>query len=159
MNILPVITLYQPWATWIMFRWKTIESRTHNRFECLIGKTILIHAGMKNDKSDLVLKNPFLTESQINSSLINPINGAILGSVFVDKGGQIIFPNEERGALIKSDYPYRHGLWLKDTTPFEKPIFVKGSMGIWYFDMDTKEKVKNNPPNDSQFALQLNEAR
>lgn len=47
--IYPVITLYQPWATWIMRGWKTIETRTHNRFACLDHKTILIHAGKITD--------------------------------------------------------------------------------------------------------------
>lgn len=51
MEIYPVITLYQPWATWIMRELKTIESRTHARFNSLLYKTILIHAGQTTDKT------------------------------------------------------------------------------------------------------------
>lgn len=78
-TIYPVITLYQPWATWIMRRWKTIETRTHNRFVKLLGKSVLIHAGQQTDAT--AAWNPYLTEEEI---LFNPdevINGAILGSV------------------------------------------------------------------------------
>lgn len=80
-NIYPVITLYQPWATWIVRGWKTIETRTHNKFACLIGKTILIHAGQKTDAS--AINNPYLTKEQL---LYNPdevINGYILCSTHV----------------------------------------------------------------------------
>jgi len=79
--IYPVITLYQPWATWIMREWKTIETRTHNRFKSLNGKRILIHAGKKTDKS--ALSNSFLTKEQIAHRPLEMINGYILGSAFV----------------------------------------------------------------------------
>ena len=46
-RVYPVLTLYQPWATFIADGLKTIETRTHNRFTSLYGKTILIHAGQQ----------------------------------------------------------------------------------------------------------------
>lgn len=41
------ISLHQPYATFIALRWKTIETRTHNRFRNLEGETIAIHAAKK----------------------------------------------------------------------------------------------------------------
>ena len=37
------ITLWQPWATWIAWRWKTIETRGHDRFRRLVGQFASVH--------------------------------------------------------------------------------------------------------------------
>ena len=44
------ISLWQPWATLIALKWKTIETRTHARFQSLQGQRIAIQAAMKVDK-------------------------------------------------------------------------------------------------------------
>ncbi len=140
-NILPVITLWQPWATWIMRGWKTIETRTHSRFTSLYGKTILIHAGMTTDDSSFAVKNPYLTHEQIIYNPEEVINGFILGSVFV---GDVhaLDDSASSAALIDCGSVDRFGLFLEDVNKFEIPIREKGGMGIWYYDMDKKEKVK-----------------
>jgi hypothetical protein len=135
----PTITLYQPWATWIMREWKTIETRTHNRFSCLKGKTILIHAGMNTDEG--AIKNTYLTREQL---LLNPdemINGFILGSAFV-RDFKELNSWDSLAALIDCRNTKRYGLILESITRFNNPIPVKGEMGIWYFDIDSKEKVR-----------------
>lgn len=138
-TIFPVITLYQPWATWIMRGWKTIETRTHDRFACLTHRTVLIHAGQKTEES--AIYNPYLTREQL---LFNPdevINGAILGSVYVDTTGWLCGDSyENKSALIETTD--RYGLFLKDVNRFEIPIPEKGEMGIWYYDLEKKQKVK-----------------
>lgn len=139
-NIIPVITLYQPWATWIMRGWKTIETRTHDRFKSLKHKTILIHAGQRTDDSPLVIHNPYLTKEQI---LYNPeevINGSILGSAFVSDF-KLLNSENAKSSLIECD-TLRFGLFLSNIKKFDEPIPVKGEMGIWYFDMKDQKKVK-----------------
>lgn len=139
-NILPVITLYQPWATWIIRGWKTIETRTHERFSSLLHKTILIHAGLQTDSSDLTVKNPYLTREQILYDPDEVINGAILGSAYVDACGWLCNdPWENKSALIETRN--RYGLFLTDVKKFPSPLLVKGSMGIWYYDLENKIKV------------------
>ena len=137
--ILPVITLYQPWATWIMREWKTIETRTHNRFGCLLGKTILIHAGMNTDAA--AINNPYLTKQQLMYEPNEVINGFILGSVFVKSFGKLSSIHSEK-SLIDCGNIERFGLYLSQIEKFSEPILCKGEMGIWYFDIDKKEKVK-----------------
>lgn len=138
--ILPVITLYQPWATWIMRGWKTIETRTHNRFACLDGKKILIHAGQKTDAN--AAHNTYLTKEQL---LYNPdemVNGFILGSAYVQYLGSLD-PDESVNALIECE-TLRYGLLLESINVFTEPIPCKGEMGIWYFDLGKNVKVKKN---------------
>ena len=137
-NIFPIITLYQPWATWIMREWKTIETRTHNRFSSLHGKTILIHAGQKTDVPAFF--NPYLTKKQILDA-DGMVNGFILGSAYVCNIGPLTDFNS-KAALIDCHSTNRFGLFLKDIKKFEKPIPAKGEMGIWYFDLDTMQKIK-----------------
>lgn len=148
--IYPTITLYQPWATWIVRGWKTIETRTHDRFKGLKGKTILIHSGMRTDDSDLTVKNPYLTKEQI---LFNPdevVNGYILGKAFVYEFRKL----EEwhsKPALIDCKDTIRYGLFLNNIQQFHTPIPCKGEMGIWYYDMENKCKVKKNTQQPTLF--------
>lgn len=125
---LPVITLYQPWATYIMKGIKTIETRTHDRFKVLKNKTILIHAGQKIDKKAIEL---ITLDEEI-------ITGAILGSAYVYECRWLTGSEyENKCALV--DTTNRYGLFLKDIKLFEKPIFIKGKMGIWYYELNFNE--------------------
>lgn len=137
-NILPVITLYQPWATWIMRGWKTIETRTHSRFSCLKGQRILIHAGLKTDHNALHV--PYLTLEQL---LLNPdemVNGFILGSAFV-KDFRLLIESDWQDALC--DCTGRlWGLFLEDIERWTYPIPENGSQGIWHYDTDNLIKVR-----------------
>jgi hypothetical protein len=146
--IYPVITLYQPWATWIIRGWKTIETRTHNRFSCLNHKTILIHAGQTTDTS--AIQNTYLTKEQLLYKPDEIINGFILGSAYVDTTGLLCGDEyENKAALIYTKD--RYGLFLRKIEKFKEPIPAKGEMGIWYFDMETMHKVKKS----SKKSLQL----
>ncbi len=136
--IYPVITLYQPWATWIMRGWKTIETRTHNRFACLDKKTILIHAGQKTDAS--AINNPYLTKEQLLYEPDEMVNGYILGSAYSLYLG-CLDPEDSVNALIECK-TLRYGLLLENVEKFKEPIPVKGEMGIWYYDLEAFEKVR-----------------
>lgn len=139
--IYPVITLYQPWATWVVRGIKPTETRLHNRFQSLIGKTILIHAGQHMDAGAFV--GEFVTDEARQITLNEYPQGAIIGSVFVDAGGWLC-SDDSAGALIDCHHAYgRYGLFLMEPKEFA-PIPEKGSMGIWYYDLDKKEKVKKN---------------
>lgn len=136
--ILPAITLNQPWATWIMRGWKTIETRTHNRFKCLDRKKILIHAGQKTDAS--AINNPYLTKEQLLHEPDEMINGFILGSAYSLYLG-CLDPDDGANALIECE-TLRYGLLLENIDVFIEPIPCKGELSIWYFNMETMQKVK-----------------
>jgi hypothetical protein len=121
-----------------MREWKTIETRTHNRFASLLHRTILIHAGLRTDPW---VNNPFITEEQMFIDLKELVNGAILGSAYVDACGWLCGDNyENKSAFIECTD--RYGLFLTNVKKFDTPKICKGSMGIWYYDMDNLIKVK-----------------
>ncbi len=123
-----VITLYQPWATWVIDGHKKIETRTHNRFKTLKGQRILIHAGKKYSAGGAL---------QLFEGIHIPESfprGVILGSVYVYKH-DICSPDDNEYANIDCESIERFGLFLKDIEKFKEPIPVKGQMGIWNYDL------------------------
>lgn len=133
----PAITLVQPWATWIMRGWKSIETRRHNRFRSLKHRWILIHAGMKTDEG--AAYNKFLTREQILRDPDEVVNGFILGKAFVFDH-RMLCPKDSDRALIECNTE-RYGLILRDVVPFPDPIPAKGSQGVWYYNLDRGEKI------------------
>ncbi|KKM23738.1 hypothetical protein LCGC14_1612130 [marine sediment metagenome] len=43
------ISLWRPWDLFVLLGWKMIETRTHDRFKSLVGRTIAIHSAKKID--------------------------------------------------------------------------------------------------------------
>lgn len=130
-NIYPVITLYQPWASFIIEGYKTIETRLHDRFKNLKGHNILIHAGKKFDKDHYSIESKSYYDY-----------GCILGKVYV-YDFQALDEKHSLDALIDCENVKRYGLFLKNIEKFDEPIYnVKGSMGIWYYDLENRIKVK-----------------
>jgi len=134
--IIPVITLWQPWASWIMAGWKTIETRTHNRFAYLEGKTIGIHAGLKWDEEAAHLASQYISMEQVlaTSDFIS-IKGRLLGTAFV-KQHRVLNKEDSKQALIDCKETKRYGLILEKLTLIA-PIKISGKQGMW------KYKLKN----------------
>lgn len=139
-----VITLWQPWASFIALGWKTIETRTHDRFKNLEGETIGIHAGNTWDKDWEELAGPYLTETQLPEVLAiglmfkhyNSRKGEILCTAHVSDTNWLTEP-ASYNALINCDSKEigfeRFGLFLGNIKLI-KPIPAKGKQGIWNYD-------------------------
>jgi len=54
------ISLWQPWASWIAWRLKTVETRGHKRFAGLVGQRIALHAALRFDVTALDEAAPYL---------------------------------------------------------------------------------------------------
>jgi hypothetical protein len=59
------ISMYPPWSNWVGLGWKTIESRTHQRFKSLVGQRIAIHSAVRWDEYWLEIAGKHLSEAQI----------------------------------------------------------------------------------------------
>jgi hypothetical protein len=131
---IPIISLWMPWANWVMLGWKTIETRLHRRFYSLAGKTIGIHASLRWDDGAIDAARPYLTEKQITQTLnFLRIGGAIIGTVYVPTVRELAAEDSAR-ALIDCDAVKRHGLELMYRNPIEA-IPCRGKQGIWYADV------------------------
>jgi hypothetical protein len=134
----PVITLRQPWAQFIAEGWKTIETRTHDRFKKFAGKDILIHAGAAWDKKWLTLAGPYLSREEIQKTLQwetawRPMEPQILCKAHVGSFG-LVDPSDlfSQGALIDCIKTKRYGLFLNRIEK-NKPILIPGAQGLWYY--------------------------
>lgn len=127
------ISLWQPWASWIMWGWKTIETRTHSRFYCLQGQTIAIHAAQRFDNTALSLAFPYLTnERREKARALKRLDypcGSIIGTAEV-KLVSVCMEHDAGAALIQCR-THRCGLWLVNVTEFATPIPCKGKQGIF----------------------------
>jgi len=136
---LPVVTLIQPWATWIMLGWKTIESRTHNNFARLVGQRIGIHAGKKLIPylQHIPSIHPYLSNDQYSEARSwhadnsHPL-GAIIATAMVQSSRRL-YPQDSKAALFTITEPGLYGLFLTDVRDI-KPIWMSGKQGIWYYD-------------------------
>ena len=127
-----VITLWQPWATWVVLGWKTIETRLHPRFGSVAGEVMGIHAGLRFEDLAMDLARQYLLEAQIVlANWIPPRGGALIGTVRVLEH-RILTGEDSRSALIDCGNTTRYGLILAD--PKSIPgIPMKGKQGIWTY--------------------------
>ena len=122
------LSVQNPWAYWIMNYDKTVENRTwYTKFR---GR-ILIHASLRWDNNAPLSvwqrRNPeasiFDIEKEIEKCKLT--NGYILGSVELYDCVQ--------GADDEWAQP---GLWhwlLRGPDIWEKPVLIKGSLGLWEY--------------------------
>ncbi len=144
MDLIPVISMYQPWASWVMLGWKTTETRLHNRFAKLSGKTIIIHASQNYDRD--AIHEAWKYRLGITDTLkhlgttIYPTG--LLGIAYVEKTRELTMEDSD-AALIDCGIIRRYGLFLQYPIPFSKPILMKGGQGIFYVrkEKDTYIKV------------------
>lgn len=80
------ISLLQPWAQWVELGWKTVETRRHSRFACLVGHAIVIHAAHKWDPDWIEKSKGLLTAAQFDETVEQCLHwhrGALLCTVRV----------------------------------------------------------------------------
>ena len=134
-----IITLWQPWASFIAWGWKTIETRTHDRFKSLVGERIGIHAGNNWDKNWRELAAPYLIQMQIDEvGLLKSAfdlgycKGEIICTAKVEKAHWLLHEwRFDSQALCECDNDL-FGLFLTDIMQIE-PIPAKGKQGIWIY--------------------------
>ncbi len=125
------LSLWRPWADWVMLGWKPIETRLHQRFRCLGERPTLlaIHAAAKWDKPAIEAARQWLTEDQIRwtETLIreHPVEGHVIGTVEVRSFGPLSDKHEAQ-ALIECRSVQRYGLFLVNPTPLVPPMKVRG---------------------------------
>jgi hypothetical protein len=127
------ITLHRPWADWVGLGWKTIETRTHERFRSLVGQRIAIHASLKWDEDAIEAARYYLLPWQLAAShafrLDEQISGRVLCTAIV-AAHRLLTATDARAALIEC-HTRRFGLFLTDRHFMAPAVKAKGHQGIW----------------------------
>lgn len=149
------ISIWQPWATWIVAGFKTIEVRRHKMFAPLVGQRIAIHATARPNEKELRRRmkwakreaSPYLREvipTSENDPWWEPDNltfGVIVGTVLV-LGHRGLGPSDSLAALIDCSAGDRYGLFVGKPNIFAPPIPVKGALYAWDWDPPKGLNVK-----------------
>jgi len=140
---IPAITFWQPWASWIAWGWKTIETRTHLKFQSLLGQTIAIHAGLRVDRNAVHLTRYSIPLSMSQLTVFawregpKEHRGCVIAVARMTEVIPSIQVDDVKGTLI-SDYfnvVGKVGYRFEDVRPLKKPIPAKGHQGIWYWEV------------------------
>jgi len=137
------ITLWQPWATWIAWGWKTIETRRHNRLASLVGQRIAIHAGKRWHEEAFEIAQRWLSaDREIDTRLIrrfshgdNPglapanMTGIVCTGLVLAAG--IVGAGDSEAAMCDCSGNDLFGLVLDEIRAFDTPIPATGHQGIW----------------------------
>lgn len=122
-----VLTVKQPWASLIVNKYKIYEFRS---WKTNFRGKILIHAGLATDKKYINLCKSYNLEF---------INGAIIGEaeivdcILVDE----IFNkylNKLNNLVYHHDYIGLYAWKLDNIKMYDKPIFIKGKLGLWNYE-------------------------
>lgn len=131
-----VITLWQPWASFIALGWKTIETRTHIRFRNLAGQTIGIHAAKHWDNEWYPTSYSHLSTNQLeeteSSLLLNAPRGCLIATALVEEFRSLDKKDSYNAKCYCGDNDL-FGLVLSNIARIE-PIPMKGMQGIWNYD-------------------------
>jgi hypothetical protein len=131
-KVVPIISLWQPWATWILLGWKTIETRTHARFESLQGKRFGVHAAQTWDRTGLQAARAYLTKDQVQETAAGYKSwprGAVICTAICHVH-KLTREKDAAHALIEC-YTQRYGLFLRDVIAIDPPIVMRGHQGLW----------------------------
>ena len=128
------ITLYEPWASWIAAGCKTIETRTHDRFRCLVGSRIAIHAGRAYDHCARAEARRVLAAAGQPVPRAQCRLGQVVCTVEVFDARWLRAADSVAAMCDCRPDPesgfQRFGIFLRDPIAIEGPS-VRGRQGIW----------------------------
>ncbi len=132
-----IITMWQPWASFVLYGWKKIETRTHNRFATLSSTRIGIHAGLHFDQDWKMAVRKHLSYDRLEIMMnmmdnIKEAKGNILCTAYVSDVG-LLNRTHSKSALIDCSRYNRYGLVLRDIIELTPPIPATGKQGIWIY--------------------------
>ena len=124
-----VLTIKEPWATLIIEGYKKYEFRS---WKTKYRGKILIHAGMSIDKNVL---------EKFEDYNLNYNKGAIIGEaqitdcIKVDDEFSKQLRNINPVVYGKSSYTENYAWKLENIKKYDNPIYVKGKLGLWNYDI------------------------
>lgn len=152
------LTIWEPWASAIVFGVKQIENRTwglRKDGSPEFTGPLLIHAGLKREAEGVIAQLPPAWRRELEPVLrIASEPGAIIGMVNVDS----IVPSEELGDCLFAGGPL---CWqLSDPRAFVEPISWKGRQGLFDVPVDVvASAISNSQPGKVALAKATEKAR
>ena len=124
------LTIRNPWATLIVEGYKEYEFRS---WKTNYRGKILIHAGLGIDKELL---------EKFKDYDLDYIGGAIIGEadlvdcILVDEHLNNKLKKSNPRVYSKSKYTENYAWKLDNIKKYDKPIFIKGQLGLWNYEKE-----------------------
>jgi hypothetical protein len=119
------LTVRQPWAWAILYAGKDIENRSWTNRHVI--DTIAIHAGYGVDPLEELPRGVKIPSNE------DLVRGAIIGVVDV-----VDVVDRHRSKWFSGPL----GWVLRNPRRLKKPIFCKGSLGLWHLPQEAQDKIK-----------------
>ena len=125
-----VLTVKQPWASLIIEKYKEYEFRS---WKTNYRGKILIHAGLSLEKDML---------NRFKKYNLNYIKGAIIGEaelsdcILVDQKFNDELKEINPIVYAKSNHVEKYAWKLKNNKKYDNPIFIKGKLGLWNYEVE-----------------------
>lgn len=130
-DLIDCISMWQPWASWVAWGFKSIETRTHARFQSLAGRRLVIHAAREWDEKALACAREYLSAKQLDElQRRNYPRGAFVALVNVTDH-RLLGADDSAAALIDCASVPRYGLQLVVERELIPPLAARGRQGIW----------------------------
>ena len=122
------LTIKEPWATLIIEGYKKYEFRS---WKTNYRGKILIHAGMTLEKE---------YSKKFNDYNLKYSKGCIIGEaeivdcilVYEELDKKLI---KENKLVYANNHIYNYAWKLENVKKYDKPIYVKGKLGLWNYDI------------------------
>ena len=125
-----VLTIKEPWASLIINGYKKYEFRS---WKTKYRGKILIHAGAKIEK-DMLLRFSIYNLDYNCGYIIG--EATISDCILVDKEFNEKLLNENKTVYGRSNHIEKYAWKLDNIVKYDKPIQVKGKLGLWNYDVD-----------------------
>ncbi len=125
------ISLWRPWDLFVLMGWKTIETRTHERFKGLVGTTIAIHSAKKIDPHWRAATAAYLAQQGAEHAERWILKGGHVHGIVEVLGHDPLDRTHSHRAMIECAGGERFGLFLDHARLLENPIQVRGRQGIF----------------------------
>ena len=128
-----VLTIKEPWATLIIEGYKKYEFRS---WKTKYRGNILIHAGMSIEKDML---------ERFKEYNLDYSKGAIIGEaeivdcILVDEEFNEKLRKINKTVYGKSNHVETYAWKLENVIKYEKPIYIKGQLGLWNYNFENEE--------------------
>ncbi len=129
------ISLWRPWDLFVLLGWKTIETRTHQRFKGLVGTTIAIHSAKKIDPRWRTMVSSYLAPRLLDSVERSILDGGFVHGIVEVWHHRPLKWGDSYGALVCCRAGDRFGLDLAHPRFLMSPVEIRGRQGIFNVDI------------------------
>lgn len=126
-----VLTLKQPWASFVMQGDKKYEFRS---WKTKYRGELLIHAGKGIDKEAMHRLEKYVPKELPTSKILGKVN--LVDCIEVNPNFKKALLKENKDIYAKNSFKENYAWKLEDVEVFDTPIEAKGKLSLWDYEIE-----------------------